>query len=99
MAASSIRIVARLTAKPDCADKVLSILSAIVEPTRQEPGCISYELLQNRADPTDFTFVEEWASDGAIDTHLATQHIQDALSKLTGLLSEAPDIQRYQVVR
>lgn len=96
---NSARCVARILAKPDCADKVLSILSDVIEPTRQEPDCISYELLQNRADPSDFTFVEEWASDGAIDTHLAMQHIQNALSLLAGLLAEAPDIRRYRIVK
>jgi len=25
---------------------------------------VTYELLQNMADPTDFTFVEEWSSEG-----------------------------------
>ncbi len=99
MAASSIRIVARLTAKPDCADKVLSILRAVVEPTRQEAGCISYQLLQNRADSTDFTFVEEWVSDGAIDNHLAATHIQEALVRLAGLLSAAPDIRRHTLLK
>jgi len=96
---NSVRCVARLFAKPDCLEKVLSILRTVVEPTRKESGCISYELLQNRADPSDFTFVEEWASDGDIDIHLATKHIQDALSMLAGLLSEAPDIRRYTVLK
>lgn len=96
---NSVRCVARILAKPDRVEPVLSILTNVVEPTRKEPGCISYELLQNRADPTDFTFVEEWASDGAIDAHLATQHIQDALSKLAGLLAEAPDIRRHNLIK
>ena len=77
----------------------MSILSAVVEPIRKESGCISYELLQNRADQADFTFAEEWPSDAAIDTHLATKHIQEALSMLAGLLTDAPNIRRYTVVK
>ena len=70
MAKNSIRIVARVVANRDSVDQVRSILSDLVEPTRNESGCISYELLQNRTDQTDFTFVEEWESDAAIDAHL-----------------------------
>ena len=94
-----IRIVAKVIANPDSVDQVRSILSDLVEPTRKESGCISYELLQNRTDPTDFTFVEEWATDAAIDAHLTTKHISDALTKLPGLISGEPDIRRYNVVR
>jgi quinol monooxygenase YgiN len=50
-------------------------------------------------DQTDFTFVEEWQSDAAIDAHLTTKHIRDALTKLPGLVSAEPDIRRYSVVK
>ena len=99
MPKDSIRIVARLVANPDSVDQVRSILSDVVEPTRKEAGCISYELLQNRAEQTDFTFVEEWESDMAIDAHLATKYIRDALTKLAGLVSIEPEIRRYSVVK
>jgi quinol monooxygenase YgiN len=99
MPENSIRVVARLVAKPDSVDQVRSILSDVVDQTRNESGCISYELLQNRTDQTDFTFVEEWESDAAIDAHLTTKHIRDALTKLPGLVSCEPDIRRYSVVK
>jgi quinol monooxygenase YgiN len=99
MSENSIRIVARVVARPDSVDRVRSILSDLVEPTLNESGCISYELLQNRTDQTDFTFVEEWESDAAIDAHLTTRHIRDVLTKLPGLVSGEPDIRRYSVVK
>ncbi len=99
MPENSIRIVARVIANPDSVGQVRTILSGLVEPTRKEAGCISYELLQNRTEQTDFTFVEEWESDAAIDAHLSTKHIQDALAKLAGLVSVEPDIRRYSVVK
>jgi quinol monooxygenase YgiN len=88
-----------MVANPDSVDRVRSILLGLVGPTRAEPGCITYELLQNRHDPTDFTFVEEWEGDAALDAHLSTEHIKDALSKLPGLLAAEPDIRRYSVVK
>jgi len=99
MPENSIRIVARVVASPDSVSQVRTILSDLVEPTRKEAGCISYELLQNQTDHTDFTFVEEWTSDAAIDAHLTTKHIADALTKLAGLVSSERDIRRYNVVK
>ena len=54
MPENSIRIVARVVANRDSVEQVRSILSDLVEPTRNESGCISYELLQNRTDQTDW---------------------------------------------
>jgi quinol monooxygenase YgiN len=96
---NSLRVVARIISNPDAVDEVRSILAGLVEPTHAEPGCVSYELLQNRSDPTDFTFVEEWEGDAALDAHLSTEHVRDALSRLPPLLARAPDIRRYSVVK
>ena len=99
MSGGPLRVVARMVAKAGGVGEVRSILSGLVGPTRGERGCVSYELLQNRSDPTDFTFVEEWESDAALDAHLSTEHIREAMSRLPGLLAAEPDIRRYSVVK
>jgi quinol monooxygenase YgiN len=63
-----------------------------------EAGCISYVLLQNNADPTDFTFVEEWESEAALEAHLGSPHLTASLAKIPALLGGPPDIRRYSVV-
>ncbi|MEI2782883.1 MAG: putative quinol monooxygenase [Candidatus Competibacter sp.] len=70
---TTIHVVARIVAKPEAVTQLQAVLAALLEPTRQEAGCHRYTLLQNRQDPTDFTFVEEWASDTAIDAHMKTR--------------------------
>jgi quinol monooxygenase YgiN len=71
------------------------VLLDLVEPTRAEPGCLHYELLQNVSDPTDFTFVQEWESKEAFEAHLNTDHTKQVARKLTQLLKVMPDIRRY----
>jgi len=93
-----LRVVARISAQPDKVEQVRLILSELIEPTRRESGCINYELLQNNEDPTDFTFVEEWESGAALDSHLATPHLQKAVVATQGLLTEPPDIRRYTLL-
>ncbi len=98
MSKTTIRVVARVVALPDKVEEVKSVLMGIIEPTRQEEGCIVYELLHNQEDPTDFTFVEEWESQALLDAHLASAHIAEADSQLDGLVAAEPDIRIYQLL-
>jgi quinol monooxygenase YgiN len=93
-----IRVVACLNALPDKTAALKAVLLDLIEPTRQEAGAIKYELLQNQADSTEFTFVEEWASDEALNVHLASPHFQVAAAKLDGLVAAPPDIRRYYLL-
>ena len=99
MSNENIRVVARFAAKPDRVEDVKRILSELVEPTRAENGCITYELLQNKQHPTDFTFVEEWTSEAALMDHLATEHIKDCKAQIFEHLETASDIRLYKVVK
>jgi quinol monooxygenase YgiN len=91
----SLRVVAHVTALPEKADECKALLVSLVEPTRQELGCISYTLYQNNANPLEFTFVEKWVDDASLDAHMHTPHIQAALGKITSLVAGPPDIRRY----
>jgi quinol monooxygenase YgiN len=98
MPSEAVRVVARITAQPDKVDELKSILLGLLAPTRAESGCVSYDLLQNITDVCDFVFVEEWASDSAIDAHMTTPHLQGVLTKVSSLLAKAPDIRRYVTI-
>ena len=96
---SSLRVIARAHAKLHHVAQVREILTALVDVTRREPGCLSYELLQNHADKTEFVVVERWASAAAEQAHFMTPHLLTALQQLSGLLASEPQICRYGVVR
>jgi len=98
MTNQTIRIVAHIIALPNKVEELKVVLLELIEPTHQEAGVIEYKLLQNQDDPTDFTFVEEWASSQALNTHLDSPHFQAAAAKLEGLVTAAPDIRRYHLV-
>jgi len=99
MAEDTLRVIAKIKARPGKANDLLSLLSTLVEPTRKEPGCISYKLLQNNEDPTDVALIEEWQNSTALQSHFATKHFKDALVKLPNLVAAEPDIQRYHLVK
>jgi quinol monooxygenase YgiN len=98
MSQTTLRVVARVIARPEKVEQVKSILTKLVEATRQEEGCITYELLQNHQDVTDFTFVEEWESQALLEAHLASAHIAQAKSQLEGAIVAEPDIRLYRLL-
>jgi quinol monooxygenase YgiN len=91
-------VVARILAKPESVPVVREQLSGLLAPTRAEEGCLVYDLFQNEADPTDFTFYEEWTSGPALDAHAASAHLRDTFAALDGHLASPPDVRRYAKV-
>jgi quinol monooxygenase YgiN len=98
MGKDTLNVIARIKARPGKANELLSIISSLVEPTRKEPGCLRYVLLQNNEDPTDLTLVEEWQDSKALESHFATKHFKEAMKNLPNLVATEPDIRRYHVV-
>ena len=95
MSRETIRVIARLQAKPGKADELRSLAAALLAPTRREAGCTRYELLENDAEPAELTFVEEWQDGTVLNAHLATAHVQSELSRCPDLLVGEIDLRRF----
>lgn len=98
MGKTVLGVVARIIAKPGSVDVVREGLTSLLEPTRAEAGCILYELMQNDADPTDFTFYEEWTNSAALDAHARSHHMTSTFATLDGHLAAPPDVRRYSYI-
>lgn len=98
MSAKTVHVVARVSAKPDAAAQVAAILARLIVPSRQETGCLRYDLFHNQASPAELIFVEEWADEAALNTHLASAHLQAALNEAKPLLSKIIDMRKYSPV-
>ena len=59
----SVRVVARVVVRRGKEDELRTLLRGLIEPTRREPGCVTYELLQRNTDPINYALVEEWTRD------------------------------------
>jgi quinol monooxygenase YgiN len=70
-------IVVSLYAKPGREQALRGHLTEVVEPSRQDPGSLRYELFQDQADARRFVFVEHWESPAHQERHhTQTAHIQ-----------------------
>jgi len=93
-----MRVVAHLRAMEGLGTELGDLLQSLVEPTRAEPGNVSYEVLASLDDERDFTNVEEFRDSDALDAHFRTPHMQAAQARLAELLDGKPDIRRYRRV-
>jgi quinol monooxygenase YgiN len=94
----TVRVIAHIKAKHDTIDATRELLKSLILPTRIEQGCITYELYQNEADPTDFTFIEEWTSNEDLDAHSESDHLKNFAAEGAGLLVAPPDVRRYRFI-
>ena len=88
-------MIANIKAKPEHAAAVLDVLRGYIEPTRAEHGCLVYDLFQNLADPTQFTFVEEWTDQAALTAHSQSAHLTAGRLKLADLIERPNEVFKY----
>lgn len=98
MSQTTLRVIVRLRAQPGKEADLKQVLVGLIEPTREENGCIGYELLENLEDPREFTFVEEWEGESALEAHFSTDHIAGAVQLFPDLLAQELDLRKYHLV-
>ncbi|MGR5232605.1 putative quinol monooxygenase [Vibrio sp. WZ-1] len=91
-----IHLTAAFHAKPEHALQLKQALEAMLEPTRNEAGCLRYQLFQDKNDSTQFLFQEQFADQAAFDQHCKTEHFQTLLASLDGLLLSEPKLTFYE---
>jgi quinol monooxygenase YgiN len=98
VAEKNLTVVARIKAKAGMEAKVKEVLLGLVAPTRQEAGCINYDLHQALDDKSLFVFYENWLSKKDLDEHLQTPYLQAFLGKVDDLLAEPVDITLWEMI-
>ena len=99
MSEERIRVAARVNVRPEKLDEIRTAFDALVAASRSEPGCVTYEALQNLENPHEFTFVEEWLSDDALQEHFTLDHFTAVAGRADELFTAPPDIRRYRLFR
>ena len=87
-----LTVVAVIAAQPGKEDVVREALVALVAPTLQEEGCLSYVLSESAAQPGTFVTVETWRAQADLEAHMGTPHVQTALAAAGPSLAGAPAI-------
>lgn len=83
---SKLTIVADIYAKKDQIEQVKQALVALIAPTKQEKGCLDYELHQDNQAPAHFVFYENWSSYEEWQTHSQSEHVRQFGEQTQGLI-------------
>lgn len=89
-----IDVVAHIQALPGEESAVREVLESYIAPTRQEEGCLRYDLFVDIEDPAKFTFIEEWVSAEALEQHRNAPHMMAGRPKLNGRVAGTTWVQR-----
>ncbi|AMS42074.1 putative quinol monooxygenase [Aminobacter sp. NyZ550] len=69
-----LKVIAQDFIRPEFVEIVRPLYAELVETTRQEPLCLSYDLFVDQNDPGHFVFIELWPDRAALDIHCASEH-------------------------
>jgi quinol monooxygenase YgiN len=90
-----VTVVAVMRAKPGKEADLRAAALALIEPTRQEKGCVQYDLHAHLTDPASIVFVENWESAEDLDRHGQAGHLV-AFRALVPDLVESRSVERYR---
>lgn len=86
MSQKYLTVVAQIRSRPGMEEKTREELIKLIAPTRQEEGCIRYDLHFSQSDPAEFLFFEYWTSAEALAKHSESPHLQRFKAQAAELL-------------
>ncbi len=84
-----LTVVAKNILKEGKKEDVLKLVEVLIEETRKEEGCISYNLYEGSEDENILTFIEEWNSEEAFQLHLNSNHFKEIVPKLSEFMESS----------
>lgn len=81
---TELKIIATIIVKAEYEKEVLTAFHNVVDATRKEEGNISYDLHKNITTPSEYTILEVWKSQEAIDLHNASIHFDQFKKAING---------------
>lgn len=79
------KIVAVLTARPGKVEALVTLLSAMVTPSRAEPGNLRWDIWHDPSEPGRFFLDELYVDEAAAAAHRATPHFRNYLATINDL--------------
>ena len=94
MVVLAITWVAKSGHEPD----VTSLFSTLARESRQEPGCLMFQVHRHKTDPRRFFIYEQFKDDAALEAHRATPHFLKYAKKELPRVADRIDGQLYDAL-
>ena len=86
-----VSVILKMRALPEKRRELKQTLLALIEPTRNEKGCLGYDVFEDIENKNSFCLVERWASMKELDDHQRTERFA-VLMGTRSLLEREPEI-------
>lgn len=83
---------------PEHEPYVRKVLHDIATMSRQEEGCLRFDIYRDDANPMKINTLEEWVDHAALDRHLGAPYMKTAILKLVGKLVAIPEFRVLQAI-
>ena len=93
-----LTVTAHIKAKNGREENLMKELRALIEPTRSETGCITYDLYHDQEDKSLFMFYESWEKKSDLEQHLQKPYIKSFMDRADELLSQPVTISLWEKV-
>lgn len=90
-----IKVVSKGLVKKGKLEQALALYTELVEKTRRELGCISYELFQDTENPHILTIIETWENKGCLESHFNAEHFVRLVPELKKLREGNAELNVY----
>lgn len=84
---SELNVVATIPVKAEHVETIRGALVQLAGATRQEAGCLAYDLYESAAAPGVFVTVERWTDRAALNAHMQSPHVAAAFAAAGDALS------------
>jgi quinol monooxygenase YgiN len=81
---TQLTIFANIKAQPDKVDLVKTELLKLITMTRNEQGCVNYDLYQDNDNPAQFIFYENWETRELWQAHMSNVHLKEYMQATEG---------------
>ena len=76
----------------------LSVAEKLVKATREEPGCVYYDLVQDASDDRVFYFVEKYLDEASVEAHMTSAHFQTYVPMMNAFREGPSEVTRCMTV-
>ena len=89
-----IVLIAKNTLQEGKQEEFVRIAKKMVEETRKEEGCISYDLVKDETDDVAFCFIEKYKDEAALEAHRASAYFQTYVPMLGALRTKPSELSK-----
>lgn len=93
----AVRLVVTFTAAPGKGAEFAQAFEPRCERSREDPGCLQFEIFRSVSDPDKFALLELWESQAALDNHAKLQAARPPLPE--GLRAGPGEREDYEYKR